>query len=156
MIDGEVASPHTSRRTELKIDGILLLSLAQVLSMTAWGIPPSKVKAAALTAGSTKPRYVFAHYMVCFATYGETMEGYRREILEAQSANIDGFALNVGAWDDVQPYYKRRVKLMYDAAEQLDSGFKLFFSVDFDGSSNIVDMIQTYAARPNSFRYQDK
>ena len=37
------------------------------------------------------PHYVFAHYMVCFATYGQTIDGYKREIQEAQAAGIDGF-----------------------------------------------------------------
>src|SRR5215467_1123430 len=62
-----------------------------------------------LVAGSDSipgSHYVFAHYMVAFATYGESVEGYRREIMEAQAANIDGFALNVGAWDDSQKFYK--------------------------------------------------
>jgi hypothetical protein len=44
---------------------------------------------------STNSHYVFAHYIVAFATYGETVEGYRQEIMEAQAANIDGFALNI-------------------------------------------------------------
>jgi glucan endo-1,3-alpha-glucosidase len=94
--------------------------------------------------------------MVCFATYGENLNGYKREIQEAQAAGIDGFALNVGAWDNVQLYYKRRVALMYTAAEQLGTGFKLFFSVDFAGPTNVVDMVQTYAQRTNTFRYEDK
>lgn len=102
------------------------------------------------------PHYVFAHYMVCFATYGESVEGYKREIVEAQSAGIDGFALNIGAWSGPDAYYKSRVKLMYDAAEQLGTDFKLFFSVDFDKTNDIVDMVATYGTRPNSFRYQGK
>ena len=102
------------------------------------------------------PHFVFAHYMVCFATYGESVDGYKREIQEAQAAGIDGFALNVGAWDDAQPYYKSRVELMYQAAEQLDTGFKLFFSVDFENPSNTVSMIKSYANRTNTFRYQGK
>jgi len=100
--------------------------------------------------------YVFAHYMVCFATYGESVDGYKREIQEAQAAGIDGFALNVGAWDDVQTYYKTRVELMYQAAEQLGTGFKLFFSVDFENPSNTVSMVKGYANRTNTFRYQGK
>src|SRR5262245_8291719 len=38
---------------------------------------------------ATQPQthhYVFAHYMVCFAAYGETVESYEREIKEAQAA----------------------------------------------------------------------
>ena len=102
------------------------------------------------------PHYVFAHYMVCFATYGESIGGYQQEIREAQAAGIDGFALNVGAWDDSQPYYKNRVGLIFDAAEQLGTGFKLFFSVDFGDSTNIVQMVKAYAGRTNSFRYQGR
>jgi hypothetical protein len=105
---------------------------------------------------NSTPHYVFAHYMVAFATYGETVEGFKREIQEAQAANIDGFALNVGAWDDVESYYKRRVALMYQAAEQLGTGFKLFFSVDFQDPTNIVSMVESYANRTNTFRYQGK
>src|SRR5215831_3602521 len=77
-------------------------------------------------APAATPHYVFAHYMVCFATYGQSIDGYKREIQEAQAAGIDGFALNVGAWDDTQAYYKTRVEMMYQAAEQLGTGFKLF------------------------------
>jgi len=102
------------------------------------------------------PHYVFAHYMVCFATYGQNLDGYKREIQEAQAAGIDGFALNVGAWDDVQVYYKQRVELMYQAAEQLGTGFKLFFSVDFEDPTNTVAMVEAYAKRPNTFYYKNK
>ena len=63
-------------------------------------------------AHAASPHYVFAHYMVCFATYGESIQAYQREIQEAQAAGIDGFALNVGAWDNIQSYYKNRVALI--------------------------------------------
>ncbi len=102
------------------------------------------------------PHYVFAHYMVCYATYGQNIDGYKREIQEAQAAGIDGFALNVGAWDNVQLYYKQRVELMYQAAEQLGTGFKLFFSVDFEDPTNTVAMVEAYAKRPNTFHYNNK
>lgn len=101
--------------------------------------------------------YVFAHYMVCYATYGENIQSYEREIQEAQSAGIDGFALNVGAWSGPDTYYKTRVALMYQAAEQLGSGFKLFFSIDgIQDTNDIIDMVTTYAPRTNSFRYEGK
>jgi glucan endo-1,3-alpha-glucosidase len=100
--------------------------------------------------------YVFAHYMVCFATYGETVDAYKREIQEAQAAGIDGFAMNVGAWDSSQGYYQKRVGLLYDAAEQLNTGFKLFFSVDFGDATNVVKMVEAFGNRPASFRYQNR
>jgi glucan endo-1,3-alpha-glucosidase len=103
--------------------------------------------------GANAPRhYVFAHYMVCFATYGETLDGYKREIQDAQAAGIDGFALNVGAWSGPDTYYKSRVELIYDAAEQLGTNFKLFFSIDFANTNDIVDMLSAYGPRTNSFR----
>jgi glucan endo-1,3-alpha-glucosidase len=109
---------------------------------------------------ATLPHYVFAHYMVCYATYGDywpdtnsTIAGYKRDIQEAQAAGIDGFALNLGAYDDpTQPYYNRRVAMIYEAAEQLGTGFKLFFSIDFNGTNEIIDAVQTYAQRTNTFR----
>jgi glucan endo-1,3-alpha-glucosidase len=114
----------------------------------------------AVPAGSraATPHYVFAHYMVCYATYGETVSAYEREIQEAQAAGLDGFALNVGGWNNSETYYKRRVALMYDAAEQLGTGFKLFFSVDYNADTNndVVDMVQTYAQRTNTFRLDGK
>ena len=107
-------------------------------------------------AGPGPQHYVFAHYMVCFATYGENLEGYKREVREAQAAGIDGFALNVGAWSGPDTYYKSRVALIYDAAEQLGTGFKLFFSIDLGNTDDIVDMVSTYGTRSNSFRYQGR
>jgi len=38
----------------------------------------------------------------------------------------------------------------------LGTGFKLFFSVDFENPSNTVSMVKGYANRTNTFRYQGK
>jgi glucan endo-1,3-alpha-glucosidase len=115
---------------------------------------PLAAKGQTNTPGSA--HYVFAHYMVCYATYGESLQAYVQEIKEAQAAGIDGFALDVGAWSGPETYYKTRVALIYNAAEQSGTGFKLFFSVDCAYSSDIVDMVSTYGPRTNSFRYQGK
>jgi glucan endo-1,3-alpha-glucosidase len=104
----------------------------------------------------TVPHFVFAHYMVCYPDYGESLKGYKRDIQDAQAAGIDGFALNMGAYDNVQKYYKTRVGLLFRAAEQLGTGFKLFFSVDFSGESNVVQMVEDFGNRPAMFRYQGK
>lgn len=105
--------------------------------------------------------YVFAHYMVCFAAYGESVEDYKREIRQAQVAGIDGFALNCGAWHN-EPHYPRRTKAIYEAARQLGTGFKLFFSVDFAGlkshpagefESYVLDMVKTYGHHPNQLMH---
>ncbi len=105
---------------------------------------------------AASPRQVFAHYMVCFATYGESVEAYRREMQEAQAAGIDGFALNVGAWSGADTYYKRRVALLYQAAAGLGNRFTLFFSIDLTNATDVVDMVSTYAFHPASFRHQDR
>jgi len=99
---------------------------------------------------------VFAHYMVCFATYGATIDAYKHEIQDAQAAGIDGFALNVGAWSGPETYYKSRVELIYDAAEQLGTNFKLFFSIELTNTNDIVDMLSTYGPRTNSLLSEGK
>ena len=116
---------------------------------------------AATAAHAAEPRkhYVFAHYMVCFAAQGEDVKDYQREILQAQAAGIDGFVLNCGAWHN-EPHYPRRTKAIYQAAQELNTGFKLFFSVDFAGAKRLkpgefesfaVDMVRTYAHHPSQF-----
>jgi glucan endo-1,3-alpha-glucosidase len=108
----------------------------------------------ATAAGS---HYVFAHYMVCYATYGASVKGYEREIQEAQAAGIDGFVLDVNAWNDpINKYYNPRVALIYQAAEQLGTGFKLLPFVEFANPTNIMDLVETYGNRPNTFRYKDQ
>jgi glycosyl hydrolase family 71 len=128
--------------------GILLLWLASVLVLPR--------AATGQTNAGSSPHYVFAHYMVCFPTYGETVAAYQREIREAQAAGIDGFALNVGDWSGPNWYYKTRVASIYNAAEQMGTGFKLFFSIELTNTADILDMVTTYAPRTNSFRYQGK
>jgi hypothetical protein len=110
---------------------------------------------AAVAAAEVSPRQVFAHYMVCFAAFGESLEGYQREMREAQAAGIDGFALNVGAWSK-EPMYPRRVKLIYDAARALNSGFKLFLSIDCWDSEDIREMIRTYGRHPNQLLHLNR
>jgi glucan endo-1,3-alpha-glucosidase len=109
---------------------------------------------------SPKRHYVFAHYMVCFAARGERVDDYKREIQEAQAAGIDGFALNCGAWHN-ESHYPRRAQAIYQAAEELGTGFKLFFSVDFAGlkghppgefESYVLDMVKTYGRHPNQLQ----
>ncbi len=110
-------------------------------------------------------RQVFAHYMVCFHS---SVEFYRQEIELAQRHGIDGFALNCGSWLQVDkttgattdgPYVKAAER-MYQAARELDSGFKLFFSADVNNLGNlplnIGNMVARFAAHTNQFRVGDK
>lgn len=101
--------------------------------------------------------YVFANYMVCFATYGgATTEGFKREIREAQDAGIDGFSLDIGAWSGPYTYYKERVKLIYAAADELKSGFKLFPFIEFSDPSDVLDLVRSYGHRAPTLWYKGR
>jgi len=123
-----------------------------MLVVVAWG-------QAALAADSEKK--VFAHYMVCIPTYGgdSKIEDYQREIRAAQAAGIDGFALNCGGWTLREPHYKKRSQLIYQAAKELGTGFKLFISADYASgltSEETRDMVETFRNHPNQFRHEGK
>jgi glucan endo-1,3-alpha-glucosidase len=125
--------------------GVALLGVASA----AFGQEPAPPSAA-------PAKKVFAHYMVCHATYGESVEAYQREIKEAQAAGIDGFALNCGAWNK-EPHYIRRSKALYEAARKLGTGFLLFFSADGPPSEGeVVEMVKSYARHPNQFRVGER
>jgi glucan endo-1,3-alpha-glucosidase len=103
-------------------------------------------------------KMVFAHYMVCCPTVGgsATIDDYEREIQEAQKRGIDGFALNCGNWTRFEPHYKKRTEMIYEAARQLGTGFKLFISADGEALNEIPDIIRSFKAHPNQFRYDGK
>jgi formylglycine-generating enzyme required for sulfatase activity len=110
-------------------------------------------------------RLVFAHYMTCFHN---TVEFYKQEIELAQRHGIDGFAMNcgewmkkdakTGAWQDGK--YVKAAESMYEAARQLDSGFKLFVSADVNGlcdlPENMGDMVTRFYDHPNQFRHGEQ
>ncbi len=128
----------------------LLLGLAASLCLALTAIAPS---------GATdRPKHaVFAHYMVCFATYGESLDGYKRDIQEAQAAGIDGFALNEGAWTN-EPHYVTRTKLLFQAANELNTGFKMIFSLDLATlkATYIPEMLKAYCNDPAYYRYEGR
>ncbi len=108
---------------------------------------------------------VFAHYMVCF---GSSVEFYKQEIELAQRHGIDGFVLNAGGWGNLDAgsgelspeAYIQSAERIYEAARQLNSGFKLMMSPDLTGISNlpvqIGDMVKRFARHPNQFRVAGK
>jgi formylglycine-generating enzyme required for sulfatase activity len=111
--------------------------------------------------------YVFAHYMTCFSA---SPEFYRREIELAQRYGIDGFALNCGEWKKpdkdgklVDTRYVTNSDRIFQAAKDLNSGFKLFMSPDFAcipidewTKFGVDDMYTRYYKHPNLFTYRDK
>jgi glucan endo-1,3-alpha-glucosidase len=102
-------------------------------------------------------RRVFAHYMLANRDYapddpaGERdIAAYQREIRQAQSIGIDGFALNAGGWFQ-EPRYIRRASEMFEAARRLNSGFRLFFSADMccsNDTADVEDMVRRFANNP--------
>jgi len=134
----------------------IIASACLTLALSAHAQEPAKEPASE----QAKPeKKVFAHYMVCF--FGDT-DFYKREIELAQRHGIDGFALNAGDWnpDNDQHNYVSAATRMYAAAQELGTGFKLFFSPDANGpgakSPNVVDMVKRFGDHPNQFRHDDK
>jgi glucan endo-1,3-alpha-glucosidase len=103
-------------------------------------------------------KYVFAHYMVCCPTHGlgSTIDDYKREIVEAENMHVDGFALNCGHWSEVDKSYKNRVLLIYKAAQQLNTDFKLFISDDGLSVDELSDVVKTLGGFPNQFYFHGK
>lgn len=71
-------------------------------------------------------KMVFAHYMLGL-TSGQTAEQWTKDISDAQTAGVDGFALNMGPEDE---WSVEQLGLAYDAASS--SGFSLFISFDMN------------------------
>ncbi len=117
---------------------------------------------AASTRRRTVPKKVFAHYMVCCPVAGGavTVEDLKKEILDAQSRGIDGFALNCGGWDKGGgTEYKPRCVKMYEAARQLGTGFNLFVSMDYccgNFLDETRDAIKTFQDHPNQFKVDNR
>ena len=105
----------------------------------------------------SSPQKVFAHYMVALPMLGPNggVQGAIQEILMAQSMGLDGFALNVGAWFG-DPKYMTATANLFAAAQQLKTGFLLFFSADMTGvgAADVLDMMATYNRHPNYFRVE--
>jgi glucan endo-1,3-alpha-glucosidase len=95
--------------------------------------------------------------MVCNRTYGGgTVEGYKKDIKDAQSVGLDGFALNVGGWDQ---NYKINTARLFQAAAELETDFRFFFSPDGCcgiSKESVLDMISSYADHPNYFKYHNR
>jgi glucan endo-1,3-alpha-glucosidase len=107
-------------------------------------------------------RLVFAHYMLCCPTYGGSLAAIKRDIQEAQANGIDGWALNTSRWASVDPTFKTRAATILQAAQELGTHFKIFFSADMvsylvqDSGASIRDMITSFANHPNYFKYQNR
>jgi hypothetical protein len=88
-------------------------------------------------------------------TKNYTISTWKTDILLAQSASIDAFALNTGYG---MPHTARALADAFAAAEELD--FKLLFSLDYSGDGfwpkdRVVDLLAEYTPREAYFRHTD-
>ena len=121
--------------------------LLVVLSVAIFAVQPAPAQE-----GEKGGRYVFAHYMTA---YFSPVEFYKHEIRLAQRHGIDGFVMNCGAWlEDAK--YIQATERMYEAARQLDSGFKLMLSGDWAGREphDMYDQIKRFYDHPNQFKQE--
>eukprot|EP00249_Psilotum_nudum_P028118 c36711_g1_i1 orf=2-439(-) len=103
-------------------------------------------------------RFVFCEYLLSNPLYTDDIEGFTQEIILAQSYGIDAFSLNTKTWAVEDQY---RASQIYAAAKQLGTGFKLFFTPNWDTGTNItaqdvVEMLTSYSSHPNQFTNQGK
>src|SRR3569833_2625121 len=116
---------------------------------------------------NAQTKMVFAHYMVTNQYYGaningDMVQGFMWEIQQAQAAGIDGFILNAGGWIN-QTYYITYTEQIFQAALNLNTGFKLFMSCDFCCGNTVndaEDMMRRLCNDPNYskvyFKYNNK
>ncbi|KAL3459835.1 glycosyl hydrolase family 71-domain-containing protein [Aspergillus heterothallicus] len=103
---------------------------------------------------ASEPLNVFAHFIVGIANSMTPVE-WERDIVEAQKAHIDGFALNIAPQDD---YTDRVLQTAYDAAERIGN-FSLFISFDYESgglwpSDRVISTINAYKNRQAQYLYK--
>jgi len=147
-------------RNELAIVGLgVMLALSPAVRGQAVPAPPAATAPAAVELH----RPVFAWYMVC---YFSSVDFYKQEIELAQRHGIDGFILDCGAWQNADgtgkltpTNYVAAAERIYEAARQLNSGFKLFMGPEYSVqpfAANVEDMVRRFQQHPNQFRWQGK
>ncbi len=159
--DGLAIKEATMKSMRLAVCAAALAMLA-AMSMAAGEQAATAPAAASRPAEPDMYHPVFAHYMTCF---GNSVEFYKSEIELAQRHGIEGFALNCGQWGNWDAKnnkmgtgnYLQWAEKIYEAAKQLNSGFKLFISPDGIGDPRqMVDMVTRFYDHPNQFRHHGK
>jgi formylglycine-generating enzyme required for sulfatase activity len=129
-----------------------LAALAAAAALVAGGVP---AQTAASTAAGPPGRLVLCWYMVCF---GNSVERYMQEIELAQRHGIDGFLLDVGAWNADKNYIASSERI-YEAARRLDSGFKLAMAPEYSVQpfgDDVADMVKKFKDHPNQLYHDGK
>ena len=105
-------------------------------------------------------KQVFAHYMLCFAAFGErgtsanATAGYQKEMAVAQTSGVDGFAIEYLGHDS---YYLPSALGMFAACEAYNAAlpaggkpFQLFIIINFCCGLNLTDAVSLYTRFHNS------
>ncbi|KAF2161911.1 glycoside hydrolase family 71 protein [Zasmidium cellare ATCC 36951] len=115
---------------------------------------------AALLPTAAIAQSVFAHVIVG-NTASYTIEQWTSEIELAQSYGIDAFVLNIGT--PFEGNTATQASYAFQACNALSSGFKMFFSFDYNGGtdgpwsqSDIITILQAYAPNGCHFQYDGK
>ncbi len=97
----------------------------------------------------TRPRAVFALYMVCFFN---NVEFYQQEYELAKRHGIDGFLLDFGSYNKG---YEAAVERMFKAAEGTD--FKFLMTPEYSvGTGDYPKFVKKYHKHPNWYRLDGK
>jgi hypothetical protein len=113
-----------------------------------------------LPATAVSGKQVFAHYMLCFAAFGEkgtsanATAGYRQEMAVAQANGLDGFAIEYLGHDS---YYLPSAIGMFAACKAYNAAlppggkpFQLFVIINFCCGLNLTDAVSLYERFHNS------
>ncbi|KAH0840502.1 glucan endo-1,3-alpha-glucosidase agn1 [Fonsecaea pedrosoi] len=103
---------------------------------------------------------VFAHVIVG-NTYSYTQANWATDIATAAAAGIDGFALNVGYLDTINPlgFVQAQLDNAYQAADA--AGFQMFLSFDYlaQGAwdqNAVIRTVNGYSSHASQFKWQGK
>jgi hypothetical protein len=94
-------------------------------------------------------------------TYSYTQDDWARDIVQASNASIDGFALNIGYLDTINPggFVQAQLDNAYQAADT--AGFKIFLSFDYLAQgpwdqNAIIRTINGYSSHTSQFLWEGK
>ena len=121
---------------------------------SASGPPPQQQQQQLHPAAAAAGKQVFAHYMLCFAAFGEkgnssnATAGYQKEMAVAQANGLDGFAIEYLGRDS---YYLPSAIGMFAACEAYNAAlpaggkpFQLFVIINFCCGLNLTDAVELY------------
>jgi glucan endo-1,3-alpha-glucosidase len=106
-----------------------------------------------MTQSAPGDKHVFCHFMMG-NTYPYTEATFTNDISVAQSAGIDGFALNIGQ----DTWTSSRIATFFSVSQNYPN-FKLFFSFDMSiisDANTIINYVLQYKDHPNSYKYRGK